>query len=110
MFFLQWKRDVTDLLAAIKGSMIDVKQQLTLLNREVFKMDAVAQKLSDDLTALQTGITSGLKDLSDQITNLKNQIAAGVPATDEELTALDDKVVSMIGAVSGVDPGPQPTP
>lgn len=73
-------------------------------------MDATAQKLSDDLTALQTTLATGLNDLSAEIAALKAQVAAGVPATDEELSALDEKVTAMTAAVAAVDPGPQPVP
>ena len=72
-----------------------------------FIMDATAQKLSDDLTALQTAFTTGLKDMADEIAGLKAQIAAGETITDEDLTSLDKKVTDMTAAVTGADPGPQ---
>jgi predicted nucleic acid-binding Zn-ribbon protein len=110
----QFEKDATALLVAIKATLIDVKGGLTTINntqaallQEVKKVDATAQKLSDDLTALQTALTTGLNDLSAEIAALKAQVAAGVPATDEELSALDEKVTAMTAAVAAVDPGPQ---
>jgi hypothetical protein len=113
----QFERDATALLTAMKATLIDIKGGLSTINntqaallQEVKKVDAIAQKLSDDLTALQEALTTGLNDLSAEIAALKAQVAAGTPATDAELTALDEKVTAMSAAVAAVDPGPQTAP
>ncbi len=113
----QFERDVTALLTAMKATLIDIKGGLSTINntqaallQEVKKVDAIAQKLSDDLTALQEALTTGLTNLSAEIAALKAQVAAGTPATDADLTSLDEKVTAMSAAVAAVDPGPQTAP
>ena len=69
-------------------------------------MNAVAQKLSDDLDALSVSLTAGLTELSKEISDLKDKPAPIIPATDEELTTLEAKVAAMQAAVAAAVPAP----
>lgn len=111
----KWQRDVETAIWLIQESVSDIKGDISTLDTAQFKqgqeiktMDAVAQKLSDDLNSLTTTVTTALTDIAAEIAALKAQIAAGVPATDDDLTALDAKVAAISAAVTAADPGTAP--
>ena len=105
MTFLEWiKTTLTE--RDLKHVYLLINHVVQPLLMEVEKMDAVAQKLSDGLDALNVSLTASLTELAKEIADLKATPAPIIPATDEELTALEAKVAAMQAAVAAAVPAP----
>ena len=90
-----------------------ISQQITEMRK--FMADQFAQLNTDEtnlvagFTAMQTAITTALKDLQDQVANLK----ATVPNIGPQLVGIESVITNLAAVTTqatSADPGPQPAP